>query len=278
MSTISVNQNVEISEIQKQKLKEVEELLIKVESGLWTCKTCKKTDRSKSALRKHAETHITGLSFPCQDCTEIFTTRGRLAHHKHENHRSGNMNMKQSKNYIGALFRSDDSFDPISSTLQPSSVESEEYEYKEQFYQLFGSKCYDYIEKYENIKKTFKEMTWVNRHPLLVVTHPKYRCRCHDHPFNMFKMIYPEKDMPIWSILEDERDKYHNDCYLYILNPNGENLQWKKSESLDLQMTVDSAGYIQVESKSLLQEFYGLGGQDGFVTLIYSHKPLTLSI
>ena len=46
-------------DLQVQKLKEVEQLLMK-ESGSWKCKECKKN----SSLQIHAEIHINGFSFP----------------------------------------------------------------------------------------------------------------------------------------------------------------------------------------------------------------------
>ena len=76
----------EISDLQKQKLKEVEEILV-AENGRWKCKTCCRTFRKRDQVRKHAEIHVTGLSFPCKLCSKIFTTRMRLASHKHLNHR-----------------------------------------------------------------------------------------------------------------------------------------------------------------------------------------------
>ena len=80
------NNQGEMSDLQKQKLKEVEELLV-AENGRWKCKTCCRTFRKRDQVRKHAEIHVTGLSFPCKLCSKIFTTRMRLASHKHLNHR-----------------------------------------------------------------------------------------------------------------------------------------------------------------------------------------------
>ena len=82
------------SALQLLKLKEVEELLVKAKNGGWKCKRCKKIFRIRSTLRKHAEIHVSGLSFPCHDCSDIFTTRLRLARHKnvqHTNNRETNI-------------------------------------------------------------------------------------------------------------------------------------------------------------------------------------------
>ena len=73
------------TDLQQQKLQEVEDLMVE-ENGLWKCKVCKRTKQNKSSLRSHAEYHVTGLSFPCNICNEIFTTRSRLASHKHSTH------------------------------------------------------------------------------------------------------------------------------------------------------------------------------------------------
>ena len=70
---------------QQQKLQEVEELLIK-ENGGWKCKECGKIATARSSLRLHAETHVSGLSFPCNHCSKSFNTRGRLGRHRSENH------------------------------------------------------------------------------------------------------------------------------------------------------------------------------------------------
>ena len=60
----------------------VDQLVMKVEDG-WVCKTCgKKTKGSSSQIRKHAEMHIEGLSFPCQLCEKTFRSRDILKHHK----------------------------------------------------------------------------------------------------------------------------------------------------------------------------------------------------
>ena len=86
MKKNSENSQCEQSEFQKQKLREVEELLMEV-NGVWKCKECNKTASEKCALRKHAEMHVSGLIFPCNHCSEIFPTRNRLAHHKFARHR-----------------------------------------------------------------------------------------------------------------------------------------------------------------------------------------------
>ena len=76
------NDKDEKLDLQEKKLKEVEKLLIE-EKGRWKCKTCKK----RSACRRHAQNHVSGLSFPCIHCSERFTTQVRLYSHKKDKHK-----------------------------------------------------------------------------------------------------------------------------------------------------------------------------------------------
>ena len=65
----------------------VDEIVMKIEDG-WMCKACNKTVKQSSQIRKHAETHIEGLSFPCQLCGNSFRSRIQLGDHKRRSHRS----------------------------------------------------------------------------------------------------------------------------------------------------------------------------------------------
>jgi hypothetical protein len=38
------------------------------EDGMWTCKVCGKKTKLKGDMKRHAEIHIEGLSFPCKIC------------------------------------------------------------------------------------------------------------------------------------------------------------------------------------------------------------------
>ena len=89
----SGNSQEKITEFQKQKLREVEALLIE-DNGRWKCKECSKTTSEKWVLRKHAEIHVSGLSFPCKHCSKIFTTRSRLAVHPKQCPNQGVTNTK----------------------------------------------------------------------------------------------------------------------------------------------------------------------------------------
>ena len=47
------------------------------------CIPCGKINRDISHAREHAETHIEGLSFPCQCCGKTFRSRNSLRVHKY---------------------------------------------------------------------------------------------------------------------------------------------------------------------------------------------------
>jgi len=49
--------------------------MIDVIDGVFTCKVCGKTAKLKTNLNNHIETHIEGLSFPCQQCEKTFRSR-----------------------------------------------------------------------------------------------------------------------------------------------------------------------------------------------------------
>ena len=59
----------------------VDEIVMKVGMS-WVCKTCNKTAKRSSEIRRHAEIHIEGLSFPCQPCGKSFRSRMFLNDHR----------------------------------------------------------------------------------------------------------------------------------------------------------------------------------------------------
>ena len=64
----------------------VDELVYR-EGDLWFCKSCNMSAKRSSQIRKHAELHIEGLSFPCPLCDDSFRSRQRLADHKRYQHK-----------------------------------------------------------------------------------------------------------------------------------------------------------------------------------------------
>jgi len=56
-------------------------------NGVFTCTVCGKTTKQKINLKKHIETHIEGLSFPCQQCGKTFRSRNACQIHVSRNHK-----------------------------------------------------------------------------------------------------------------------------------------------------------------------------------------------
>ena len=63
----------------------VDQIVMKVGDS-WVCKTCDKSAKTNCQIRKHAEIHIEGLSFPCQLCGDTFRSRIALSNHKINKH------------------------------------------------------------------------------------------------------------------------------------------------------------------------------------------------
>ena len=63
----------------------VDELVMK-EGEIWMCKNCGKCAKTNTQIRKHAEIHIDGLSFPCPLCEDTFRSRSLLAKHRLRKH------------------------------------------------------------------------------------------------------------------------------------------------------------------------------------------------
>ena len=67
----------------------IAEYLVRAEDGTYSCGVCGKAgDNKRQNMRNHVETHIEGLSFPCQSCDKTFRSRHALACHKSSYHRS----------------------------------------------------------------------------------------------------------------------------------------------------------------------------------------------
>ena len=59
----------------------LEEMYEKQPNGKFLCHPCGKLTNRKFFAIEHAETHIDGLSFPCQYCDKSFRSRNALRHH-----------------------------------------------------------------------------------------------------------------------------------------------------------------------------------------------------
>ena len=62
------------------------EQMIEKNDGLWKCKVCGKTAIKRSNMRRHAETHIVGMSHVCHICSKISSTRHNLKSHIFRTH------------------------------------------------------------------------------------------------------------------------------------------------------------------------------------------------
>ena len=63
------------------------ELVVQDESKMYTCTLCNKRMGHKSNMKKHFETHMTGLSYDCQQCGKTFRSRNVLYFHKSTVHK-----------------------------------------------------------------------------------------------------------------------------------------------------------------------------------------------
>jgi len=57
------------------------EQMIEKNEGLWKCKVCDKTARTKGDIRKHSERHIEGISHDCHICSKVYRTSHNLQGH-----------------------------------------------------------------------------------------------------------------------------------------------------------------------------------------------------
>jgi hypothetical protein len=57
------------------------DFIMQREDGMWTCKVCGKKTKLKGDMKRHAELHIEGLSFPCKICGKSFKSSESLRKH-----------------------------------------------------------------------------------------------------------------------------------------------------------------------------------------------------
>ena len=53
----------------------------KVSSGVFECKLCGKINNHRGSMKRHVETHLEGLSYPCQQCGKTFRSKHVLESH-----------------------------------------------------------------------------------------------------------------------------------------------------------------------------------------------------
>ena len=73
----------ELSELDEKLIEHVEKLTDKT----FRCKMCGNTAKNLAHIKNHIETHIEGLSFPCQICSKTFRSRNSMNSHKSQNHK-----------------------------------------------------------------------------------------------------------------------------------------------------------------------------------------------
>ena len=82
--TISLNTSQsELSDLDEKLIEHVEKLTDKT----FRCKMCGNTAKNLAHIKNHIETHIEGLSFPCQICSKTFRSRNSMNSHKSQNHK-----------------------------------------------------------------------------------------------------------------------------------------------------------------------------------------------
>ena len=84
--TVSVVTNGDTNVYEEAK-RAVDDLIIKESDNCWVCSVCNRSSKTNSDMRRHAEVHIEGLSFPCQLCGDTFRSRRLLVNHKQTKHR-----------------------------------------------------------------------------------------------------------------------------------------------------------------------------------------------
>ena len=84
LSTSTLVANNSNNEIDQQ----LSEFIVRGEDGVYSCGYCGKAGTHLGHLKNHVETHMEGLSFPCQSCDKTFRSRHSLATHSSKYHRS----------------------------------------------------------------------------------------------------------------------------------------------------------------------------------------------
>ena len=82
------------------KISEVEENILKNigkrDNGMYYCLHCDKENWHRGHMKNHVESHIEGLSFPCEKCGKIFRSRNSIQSHNSQIHRQEIQSIKKS--------------------------------------------------------------------------------------------------------------------------------------------------------------------------------------
>ena len=68
------------------------ELIELEEDGIYRCAVCEKKIRNKKDMKRHLETHLSGLSYDCSQCGKSFRSSNALRMHHKNNRCSHNRN------------------------------------------------------------------------------------------------------------------------------------------------------------------------------------------
>ena len=72
---------IDVSSLTQEEIEDKINSLFQKKDGVWTCLACNFTSTKKDNTRKHVETHLDGLSYPCNLCSKVFRLRKSLANH-----------------------------------------------------------------------------------------------------------------------------------------------------------------------------------------------------
>ena len=74
----------------------IAEKMLKENDGTFSCLLCGKSGvKHKGDMKKHVETHLEGLSFPCQHCGKTFRSRNALHIHNTRQHKLWRENLSR---------------------------------------------------------------------------------------------------------------------------------------------------------------------------------------
>ena len=86
--TIAKNESFEASNSEVHE--KFQELVVQGEDKMFTCTVCNKVMSHKASMRRHIETHLTGLSYDCPTCGKTLRSSMMLTKHKSLVHQSTN--------------------------------------------------------------------------------------------------------------------------------------------------------------------------------------------
>ena len=80
---VIVNSDLALAEVNAK----INEKIEKCPDGTFSCGVCGRNFKLKGDIKRHVETHIEGISFPCKSCDKAFSSRHSLSSHRSQYHR-----------------------------------------------------------------------------------------------------------------------------------------------------------------------------------------------